>query len=68
MNLNSAGSPKVSVIIETAAQLFKEGGDDAVMDYLSIVASYDHSCPDRCSIWAMDFFDIHEQEIKGEES
>lgn len=63
-SLNNAQAPSIKEIIATAKRIYQENKDmDEVQNYLSEVASYDYSCPDKCDGWAMDFLEENEEEI-----
>lgn len=62
--LNSPYVPKHDEMISVSRLLFKMRGEDAVLDWLSEVASNDFKCPDRCSAWAVRFYDENQEEIE----
>lgn len=66
MGLNNAYAPSNRVMLESAIIIFAESGEDAVLDYLSEMASNDFSCPDKCDRWAMEFYEDYREEIEGD--
>ena len=62
--LNSAHAPSHSAIINMCQLMIRGGAsEEAVIVYLSNIASNDFSCPDRCDKWACDFWEAFEDEI-----
>jgi hypothetical protein len=51
--LNNCYAPSFKEIINHCQELDNES---EVLDYLSEVASYDFKCPDKCDLWAIDFY------------
>lgn len=60
MNLNNSYTPSTKEIIDQCKELNNEA---EILMYLSEIASYDFSCPDKCDSWAVDFYNDYEQEI-----
>lgn len=63
--LNNAFAPSRNQILENARDLFVNQGEDAVLDYLSEVASNDFKCPDKCDRWAADFYQDYQEDIEN---
>ena len=70
MSLNNSEAPSYSVILNTCRILYREGNspDQIIADYLHHVASHDFRCPDRCDLWAADFWCENEDEITDQEN
>ena len=64
--LNNAFAPSNREIVEYAREIFLEKGEDAVLDYLSEMASNDYSCPDKCDRWSSEFYEDYRGEIEDE--
>lgn len=58
--LNNCYAPSFKQIIEHCQELDSEF---EILDYLSEVASYDFKCPDKCDIWALNFYNDNEELI-----
>lgn len=66
MHLDNSYSPSQKEILENCRTTYKEEGEDSVLDYLSQVASYDFSCPDKCDEWACETYEEYKEEIENE--
>ena len=45
-----------SEVYETAVKLLNLVGEEGTIDYLSEIASNVWSCPDKCDIWAINYY------------
>lgn len=64
--LNNSNAPSRTLIVATSRVIFQDEGKDAVLDYLTEVASYDYKCSDKCDQWAIDTYEEYKEDIEGE--